>query len=99
MAKQVTEEEIILINELYLEWGVKKKVAEIVGRTPATITKYLIPNYVSQKKKTSSQIFDTSKIVPAEELKKMTFAEFAEYCLLSEEEWDSMKELQKEVLV
>jgi hypothetical protein len=46
LAVKVTEEEIERINELYCELGVKARVAEIVGRSASTISKYIIPNYV-----------------------------------------------------
>ena len=43
---RITEEQKELINELYAEIGVKSQVAKIVGCSPASVTKYLIPNYV-----------------------------------------------------
>ena len=46
MAVKVTEEEIERINELYCELGVKSRVAEIVGRSASTVSRYIIPNYV-----------------------------------------------------
>lgn len=46
MANRITEEQKELINELYAELGVKKRVAEIIGCSPSTVTKYIIEGYV-----------------------------------------------------
>jgi len=46
MANRITEEQKELINELYAKLGVKKRVAEIVGCSPSTVTKYIIEGYV-----------------------------------------------------
>jgi len=96
MANKVTDEEIIRINELYLELGVKARVAEIVGRTPATVSKYIIAGYVSQKEKKEVPPFDMSLI---KNLVFGSFKEFADACVLTDEEWAEMKEMQKEVFV
>ena len=41
----------IKINELYLELGVQKKVAEVLGISASSVSKYLIPNYKRNDKK------------------------------------------------
>ena len=46
MAGRITEEQKELINELYAQIGVKTRVAEMVGCSVASVSKYLIPNYV-----------------------------------------------------
>ena len=51
MAKRITEEMKIKINELYLELGVEKKVAEVLGISASSVSKYLIPNYRRNDKK------------------------------------------------
>ena len=97
MAKRITEDQIRDINELYLELGVKKRVAEIVGCSPATVTKYLIPGYVSRANQAELPPFDESKIV--EPKAYASYQELMDDCKLSEEEWAAMKEIQKEVLI
>lgn len=42
---RVTKEDIKNINELYLKFGVKAKVARELGFSPATVSKYIIPDY------------------------------------------------------
>lgn len=98
---KITDEIKIQINELYLELGVKKKVAEIVGCSPATVSKYIIEGYVSQKDKEPAPEFDESKIVGPAALLDMvnSWQEFADACMLTEEEWAEMKEIQKGIMI
>ena len=98
---KITDEIKIRINELYLELGVKKKVAEIVGCSPATVSKYIIEGYVSQKNREPAPEFDESKIVGPAALLDMvnSWQEFADACMLTAEEWAEMKEIQKGVMI
>ena len=47
MAKRVTQEDIIKINELYLKLKNKSAVAREIGFSPSTVSKYIIANYKS----------------------------------------------------
>lgn len=98
---KITDEIKIQINELYLTLGVKKKVAEIVGCSPATVSKYIIEGYVSQKDREPTPEFDESKIVgPAALLEKVnSWQEFADACMLTPEELMEMKEIQKGIMI
>ena len=98
---KITDEIKIQINELYLELGVKKKVAEIVGCSPATVSKYIIEGYVSQKDREPAPEFDESKITGPAALLDMvnSWQEFADACMLTAEEWAEMKEIQKGVMI
>jgi len=51
VANKVTQEEIELINELYCEFKVKARVAEAVGRSVSTVSKYIIPDYVPKSQR------------------------------------------------
>jgi transposase-like protein len=98
---KITDEIKIQINELYLELGVKKKVADIVGCSPATVSKYIIEGYVSQKDREPAPEFDESKIIGPAALLDMvnSWQEFADACMLTAEEWAEMKEIQKGVMI
>ena len=98
---KITDEIKIQINELYLELGVKKKVADIVGCSPATVSKYIIEGYVSQKDREPVPEFDESKITgPAALLDRInSWQEFADACMLTDEEWAEMREIQKGVMI
>ena len=94
---KITDEIKIQINELYLELGVKKRVAEIVGCSPSTVSKYIIEGYVSQKDKEELPPFDESKITGPRHYKD--WAEFFSDCMLTVDEKAEMKEIQKEVMI
>lgn len=97
MAIKVTDEVIEQINELYLELKVKTQVARIIGCSPATVTKHIIPNYVGKANQPAPPPFDESKIVGPKAY--TSYQELMDSCMLSEDEWNEMKEIQKEVLV
>lgn len=97
MANKVTDEEIELINELYLELGVKARVAEAVGRSASTVSRYIIPGYVSKKDRVEAPPFDESKITGPKEYK--SWANFFGNCMLTDEEWADMREIQKGVMI
>ena len=98
---KITDEIKIEINELYLELGVKKRVAEIIGCSPSTVSKYIIEGYVSQKDREPAPEFDESKIVGPAALLDMvnSWQEFADACMLTGEEWAEMREIQKGVMI
>ena len=94
---KITDEIKIQINELYLELGVKKRVAEIVGCSPSTVSKYIIEGYVSQKDKEELPPFNESKITGPKNYKD--WVEFFSDCMLTADEKAEMKEIQKEVMI
>jgi len=50
MARRVTEEDIVNINEAYLICKNYTKVAESTGWSTSTVKKYIIDGYTSQRK-------------------------------------------------
>lgn len=93
MAKRITEEMKVQINELYIEYGVKKRVAEILGISPSTVSKYIIPNYKSQKE---TKIEFSTPPRGCRAFIKDIMDDFCDACRLTEEEWDELKKFQKE---
>lgn len=90
------------INILYLKLKTKTAVAKEIGCSPATVTKYLIPNFVPpedrQEYTFDGEVGNADNLI--ELLKEGNAAQlFCEYCLLSEEEKQDLKELQKEVYI
>lgn len=104
MAARITPEKIEMINELYAQCGVKKRVAEALGISPSTVSKYIIEGYTPKKDRKHIP-FDkvpTGADAMIKRIKEsgLTPAKaFAVDCELSLEEWEDMKELQKEVLL
>lgn len=104
MATKITPEKIKEINELYYKLRVKKRVAEAMGISPSTVSKYIIPGYIPE----------TERVIPAfdkeplgcaalansiKESDRAAAQVFAELCELTDEEWDELDVLQKEVMI
>lgn len=104
MGKRISDEDIIKINELYAELKVKKRVAEAMGISPSTVSKYIIENYVPQGIKSEST-FDKKPNGAVALIERIKNSEeepaiaFAKDCNLSEEEWADLKVLQRGVLI
>lgn len=96
MARKITEEDKILINELYLKLKTYAAVSRELGFAPTTVKKYIIPNYIS-KDNIKKNIFK-GEIPP---LNKKIFQKknFGDICVLSLEEKIEIEELWKEILV
>ena len=100
---KITPEIIEQINILYLELGVKKAVAERIGCSPSTVSKYIIPNFSNNQKKEDytfdKPIGNADKILDIFNTFDNAGQRLCEYCMLSDEEWADMKELQKEIFI
>lgn len=109
MARRISEETIIQINEVYLECGVKSKTAQIVGVSPSTVTKYLIPNYQSQRSAAAPSPFEgelagvepfiSSIISIVDSQNLLPAAAFCKACELTDDERKEMEEIQKGVMI
>lgn len=97
-----TDEKIEEINKLYYEIGVKKKVAEMVGCSPATVSKYIIPGWKPVSELPEIDIKISKPEGPQELILAMSChpvsaaAAFCEACKLTDEEWIGMKNVQSE---
>lgn len=103
MGKRIDEDTIIKINKLYLEIGVKKRVAEIVGVSPSTVSKYIIPDFKVEPEVEEKIEFNKS-IRGAEHFIKQIqrvgtgkdyHAALCKICGLTQKEWKKMAEIQK----
>lgn len=95
MAKRITEEMKIKINELYLELGVQKKVAEALGISTSSVSKYLIPNYKRNEEKNIDFSIPPPRGCNAF-MKSIVEDGFCYACGLTEEELDELVQFQKE---
>lgn len=100
---KITPEIAEQINELYLEIGVKKRVAEIIGCSPSTVSKYIVPNYVSKKERKTytfeGYVGNSKWLIDIFKTFDNPGARLCELCMLGENEWEEMQELQKEIYV
>ena len=95
---KVTDEVIVKINELFLSCGVKAQVAREVGCSVATVNKYLIPNYVSKGITEDTPKPEFNGTIGSLKPYK-SYQEFFDDCAITPEEWEVLKEIQKEVLI
>lgn len=104
MAQRITPEKIEQINELYLKLGVKKRVAEIVGCSPSTVSKYIIEGYVSKESRPTYTFegtvghFGTQATVDFLNTVDYPISRICSMCILTDEEKADLIELQKEVI-
>jgi len=98
---KITPEIAERINELYVEIGVKKKVAEIIGCSPSTVSKYIIPNFIPKTQRPAytfeGTIGNSEWMISLLEMIDNPAQKLCELCMLKDEEWDEMRELQKEI--
>lgn len=97
MAKRVTPEDIIIINETYLLCGSYSATAKATGWSASTVAKYVDKNYISNgaTKESSKEI----TIQPAELDEAMNYLlSHSNLSCLTEQERADMKEIWKGML-
>lgn len=98
---KITPEIAERINELYSEIGVKKKVAEIIGCSPSTVSRYIVPNFVPQKARKTytfdGYVGNADWMIDIFETFEDGAARFCELCMLGQNEWEEMRQLQIEI--
>ena len=98
MARTITEETKIKINELYLKIGTYSGVAKEIGCAPSTVKKYIIPDFVPQEN-IKKKVFNREDLpeFSTEGLKNVE--NWGSLCSLSEEEKNEIRELWKELVI
>lgn len=98
---KITPEIAEQINDLYLEIGVKKRVAEIIGCSPSTVSKYIIPNYVSKKERKiytfNGYVGNSEWLIDIFKTFKDPAKSLCSLCVLGKSEIDEMEEMKKEI--
>lgn len=96
MANKITQEQILEMNKLYLQHKTYAAVARIIGCAPSTVKKYIIPDFVPEEER-------KIKRFTHEQLPEFTgncfigLDNFAPLLLLSDEEFEEVKELWQEL--
>ena len=96
MAKKVTEEDKVLMNELYIKLKTYAAVARETGFSPTTVKRYIIQNYVP-KDSIQKNKFDLE--IPSIDYDLFKVEDFGLLCVLSKEEKNEIEELWKEMLL
>ena len=94
MAKKVTNEDIIQMNEAFLLCRTYSGVAKATGWSASTVKKYIIDGYVSSKKPIEYSIVPLSIEQTIQKL-----IENNAICDVTEGEKLELKELQKDIIV
>lgn len=96
---RITEEMKVQINELYYRLGVKAQVARELGISPASVTRYLIPNYTPIA---AHQVIEcnTTPVIPIDFINALIEGgDFVELTKLTAAEQIEMEELRKEIYI
>ena len=96
MARKVTEEDKVLMNELYIKLKTYAAVARETGFSPTTVKRYIIQNYVP-KDSIQKNKFDLE--IPSINYDLFKVEDFGLLCVLSKEEKNEIEELWKEMLL
>ena len=98
MARKITAEDIQKINEIYFEVGTYAETARRTGFSPSTVKKYVQKDF-------SAAVIPQDKIFKKENIPPIDLSIFqgvknlGNLCVLSEEEFEGVKELWKEMSV
>ena len=96
---RITEEMKVQINELYYRLGVKAQVARELGISPASVTRYLIPNYVPIADRQVIEC-NATPAIPVDFINALAEGgDFVELTKLTAAEQIEMEELRKEIYV
>lgn len=95
MATAVSKEEILKMNELYKELKTYSAVARAVGRTPGTVKRYIVDDFVPQDEIVIVS-FDESLICDVPDLSGYS-DNFGVLCEIWSEERDDYEALHSEI--
>jgi hypothetical protein len=96
----ITQDLIIEMNELYLKIKTYAGVSRALGGspTPATIKKYIVPNYISKEKRQIKKFsIDSIKELDIEKFKGVK--NWGDLCILSPEEREEIEVFWEELLI
>lgn len=97
MAKRVTPEDIVIINETYLLCGSYSATAKATGWSASTVAKYVDKNYVSKGVVKESSKETTIQLADLDEVMNYLLSHSNLSCLTEQERAD-MKEIWKGML-
>ncbi len=98
MARKVTNEDIIRMNEIYAQCGTYAEVARQTGWSASTVRKYIIPGQVLAPAADIIR-FDESLLVPFEPSLLVATQNIGDVLELTEGEIEGIEELWKELRI
>lgn len=94
---KITDEIIDKINLLYLKIGTYSGVAKEIGCAPSTVKKYIKKDYQFSNSVLIKKF--NSIITPVQKEKFLNSNNWGEFCTLSDEEREEMKDLWEEMAI
>ena len=96
---KITDKEKLEINRIFKECGTYAETARRVGCGAGTVKKYIIPNFQEIDEEniirfTEADLPTSFSIEPFKDLENI-----CDVCELGEEQWEEIRELQKEILI
>jgi len=98
MARAITEEEKLKMNELYLKIGTYSGVAKEIGCAPSTVKKYIIPGFVPEDK-VEKKIFKWEDLPEFSTEGLRNIDNWGSLCVLNKEEKEEIRELWSELSI
>lgn len=98
MAQRVTQDDIIKMNNLYLQLHTYAAVAREVGFSASTVKKYIIKNYAPPAKLVKQE-FHLSDLPKSNYTAFNMVKNWGDMCVLSDKEKEEIKELWKELAI
>lgn len=98
MARAITEEEKLKMNELYLKIGTYSGVAKEIGCAPSTVKKYIIPGFVPEDK-VEKKIFKWEDLPEFSTEGLRNIDNWGSLCVLSSKEKEEIRELWSELSI
>lgn len=100
---KITPEIAEQINILYLKLGTKAAVAREIGCSASTVSKYIIPNFKPPEERAvytfEGYVGDSKWLIDIFKTFDDPGARLCELCVLGKNEWEEMRELQKEIYI
>jgi len=100
---KITPEIAEQINILYLKLGTKAAVAREIGCSPATVSRYIVPDFKLPEEKVTytfdGYVGDSKWLIDIFKMFDDPGARLCELCMLGKDEWENMKKLQEEIYI
>ena len=101
MGKKISDEMIEQINELYLEIGVKSRVAKQLGISSSSVSKYIIEGYVRKADRVIEKFTSRPSVISMDKIASFDGAAHLGYFLthIMDDEKEDMEKLQKGIFI
>ena len=101
MAKKITDEQKEQINELYFENKNKSLTARLLGISPASVARYIVPNYIPKDQRVVEVFSGRPSVISMDKIALFDGAAHLGYFLthIMDDEKEDMEKLQKGIFI